>query len=158
MKTLFFAKHIYILKNMFIILSLLFISCDNEPDSDLIKWQKNWNTRNNNNLSDYSFNFKASCFCIDEWVSEVKVTVSSGNISKVILTKNNSSPTKLNPEQWFTIDQLFDYAKNALEDAYKYDIKYDTSFGYPKEISIDWSKDTADDEVIYYTENLIGLK
>ena len=76
----------------------------------------------------------------------------------MILTKNNSSPTKLKPEQWLTIDQLFVYAKNALDDAYKYDIKYDTSFGYPKEISIDWSKDTADDEVIYYTENLIGLK
>ena len=39
-----------------------------------------------------------------------------------------------------------------------YDIKYDTSFGYPKEISIDWSEDIADDEVIYYSENLIGFK
>ena len=158
MNRLFFKKHTYIIKNLIFFTFVFFISCDNEPDSDLIAWQKNWNTWNENELSDYSFNFRASCYCIDEWVSEVKVTVSSGNISKVILTKNNSSPTKLKPEQWFTIDQLFDYAKNALEQAYKYDIKYDASFGYPTEISIDWSEDTADDEVIYYSENLIGLK
>ena len=158
MNRLFFKKHTYIIKNLIIFTFVFLISCDNEPDSDLIKLQKNWNIWNNNKLSDYSFNFRASCFCIDEWISEVKVTVSSGNISKVILTKNNSSPTKLNPEQWFTIDQLFDYAKNALEQAYKYDIKYDASFGYPTEIFIDWSEDTADDEVIYYSENLTGLK
>ena len=158
MNRLFFKKHTYIIKNLTIFTFVFFISCDNEPDSDLIKWQKNWNTWNENKLSDYSFNFRASCFCIDEWVSEVKVTVISGNISKVILIKNNLSPTKLKPEQWFTIDELFDYAKNALEQAYKYDIKYDASFGYPTEISIDWSEDTADDEVIYYSENLTGLK
>ena len=158
MNKLFFKKHTYIIKNLIFFTFVFFISCDNEPDSDLITWQKNWNTWNENKLSDYSFNFRASCYCIDEWVSEVKVTVSSGNISKVILTKNNSSPTKLKPEQWFTIDQLFDYAKNALEQAYKYDIKYDASFGYPTEIFIDWSEDTADDEVIYYSENLTGLK
>ena len=158
MNRLFFKKHTYIIKNLTIFTFVFFISCDNEPDSDLIKWQKNWNIWNENKLSDYSFNFRASCFCIDEWVSEVKVTVSSNNISKVILIKNNLSPTKLKPEQWFTIDELFDYAKNALEQAYKYDIKYDTSFGYPKEISIDWSEDIADDEVIYYSENLIGFK
>ena len=158
MKKLFFKKHTYIIKNLIFFTFVFFISCDNEPDSDLITWQKNWNIWNENKLSDYSFNFRASCYCIDEWVSEVKVTVSSGNISKVILTKNNSSPTKLKPEQWFTIDQLFDYAKNALEQAYKYDIKYDASFGYPTEIFIDWSEDTADDEVIYYSENLTGLK
>jgi len=158
MNRLFFKKHTYIIRNLTIFTFVFFISCDNEPDSDLIKWQKNWNIWNENKLSDYSFNFRASCFCIDEWVSEVKVTVSSNNISKVILIKNNLSPTKLKPEQWFTIDELFDYAKNALEQAYKYDIKYDTSFGYPKEISIDWSEDIADDEVIYYSENLIGFK
>ena len=53
MNKLFFKKHTYIIKNLIFFTFIFFISCDNEPDSDLIAWQKNWNTWNENELSDY---------------------------------------------------------------------------------------------------------
>ncbi len=63
-----------------ILLFLLLLSCDNEPDSDLIAWQKNWNKWESMNMNHYVYNFRASCYCIDEWVREVEVAVINDSV------------------------------------------------------------------------------
>ena len=155
MKTLLSIKANHIKKYALIIPCALMLSCDNEPDSDIITWQKNWNRWTNLNLNNYSYVFRASCYCIDEWVTEAKVTITNDTISNVVFTKNDLSPTKLTPNQWHTIDELFDIAKTAINEAYMYSIEYDNSpYGNPKMIDIDWSENIADDEVTFFINNV----
>jgi hypothetical protein len=68
-------------------------------------------------MVNYEFNFHASCFCIVEWVREIKNTVSNDTIKAVLFTDNNLPPQELGNEQWRTINSLFDLSKAALEEA-----------------------------------------
>ena len=102
----------------------------------------------------YEFNFRASCFCIDEWVREVLVSVNNDTIKSVLFADDNLPPQKLVPEQWHTINALFDLSKTAVEEAHQFEIKYDNAYGNPSEISIDWNLQTADDEVTFYITNM----
>ena len=73
----------------------------------------------------------------------------------VVFTNNDLSPTTLSPNQWHTIDELFDIAKTAINEAHIYSIEYDNSpYGNPKIIDIDWAENTADDEVTFYINNV----
>lgn len=105
-------------------------------------------------MTQYSFNFRASCFCIDEWVREVHVSVSNDSITSVLFTDNNLPPQKLQPEQWHTINVLFDLSKAAIEEAHQFEINYDDKYGNPSKISIDWNLQTADDEVTFFIKNV----
>ena len=82
-------------------------------------------------------------------------TIDNDTISSVVFTKNDLSPTTLSPNQWHTIDELFDIAKTAINEAHIYSIEYDNSpYGNPKIIDIDWAENTADDEVTFYINNI----
>jgi len=130
------------------------MGCDNEPDSDLITWQNNLNKWNSKNMTQYEFDFRASCLCIDEWVREVHVSVSNDSIKSVIFVDDSLPPKKLKPGQWYTINTLFDISKTTIEEADKFEIKYDDTYGNPVEISIDWDLMTADDEVTFFIKNV----
>ena len=58
---------------LYLILIFIILSCDNKPDSEIIKWRKNKNIWDNSSMINYSFDFSASCYCVDEWVREVNV-------------------------------------------------------------------------------------
>ena len=155
MKTLLSIKANQLKKYVLFIPFIFLLSCDNEPDSDIITWQKNWNRWTDLSLSNYSYIFRANCYCIDEWVTEAKVTIDNDTISSVVFTKNDLSPTTLSPNQWHTIDELFDIAKTAINEAHFYSIEYGNSpYGNPKIIDIDWAENTADDEVTFYINNI----
>lgn len=132
----------------------LIIGCDNEPESNIITWQSNYNKWLTKNMVNYEFNFRASCFCIDEWVREVKITVINDTVKSVLFTDNNLPPQELGIEQWPTINSLFYLSKAALEEAELYEFKYDNTYGNPREISIDWNSQIADDEVVFFIANV----
>ena len=49
-----------------------------------------------------------------------------------------------------TIDELFDVIKDArTRSAYKLEVEYDDSKGFPVSIDIDYIKDAVDDEIFY---------
>ena len=137
-----------------IILSFLFITCNNPPNSDLIEWQRNKTKWEKINLSAYFFNFRASCYCIDEWVKEVTITVTADTISSVVFIDNQQPPTQIKPNQWHTVDKLFDIAKSVLDEAYTFELEFDSKLGYPTLIAVDWLEDAVDDEVTYFASNL----
>ena len=131
------------------------IACTNEPDSDLIIWQNNWNKWQSMDMTKYSFGFRASCNCIDEWVREVNVSVSNDTITSVFFIDDSLPPIKLQFDQWHTINALFDFSKSFIEQAYQYDIQYDNTYGNPTLMLVDWDSDIADDEVTFFVNNVI---
>jgi len=143
------------MKNI-IYISLLFalLSCDNEPDSDLITWQNNWNKWESMNMNHYVYNFRASCMCIDEWVREVSVTVNSNSVISVLFTNDGEPPQTLQISDWHTINSLFDLSKTIIEEAAEFKLEYDKTYGNPKLISVDWDFEIADDEFIFNLSNV----
>ncbi len=143
------------MKIIFSILSfLLLLSCDNEPDSDLITWQKNWNKWESMNMTHYVYNFRASCYCIDEWVREVSVTVNNDSIISILFTDDGEPPQILQISDWHTINSLFDLSKAIIEEAAKFKLEYDKTYGNPTLISVDWNSQAVDDEAIFYINNV----
>jgi len=144
------------MKNI-IYISLLFalLSCDNEPDSDLITWQNNWNKWESMNMNHYVYNFRASCYCIDEWVREVSVTVNNNSVISVLFTNDGEPPQTLQISDWHTINSLFDLSKAIIEEAAEFKLEYDKTYGNPTLISVDWDFEIVDDEFIF---NLSSVK
>ena len=133
---------------------LFFISCDNEPKSNIITWQKNKNIWDSYQMDNYSFDFRSNCYCVDEWVREVNVSVNKELITDVFFTDDSLNPTILKLNDWYSINNLFDIAKSSIEEAFKFEIEYDKKYGSPTMISIDWDSLIADDEIEFYTKNI----
>ncbi len=143
------------MKNI-IYISLLFalFSCDNKPDSDLITWQKNWNKWESMNMTHYGYNFRASCYCIDEWVREVSVTVNNDSVISILFTDDGEPPQILQISNWHTINSLFDLSNTIIEEAAEFKLEYDKTYGNPTLISVDWDFEIADDEFTFYLSNI----
>ena len=143
------------MKNI-IYISLLFalLSCDNEPDSDLITWQNNWNKWESMNMNHYVYNFRDSFMCIEEWVREVSVTVNNNSVISVLFTNDGEPPQTLQISDWHTINSLFDLSKTIIEEAAEFKLEYDKTYGNPKLISVDWDFEIADDEFIFNLSNV----
>lgn len=139
---------------LYLILIFIILSCDNKPDSEIIKWRKNKNIWDNSSMINYSFDFSASCYCVDEWVREVNVSVNEEIITDVFFIEDSLKPTILKSNDWYTINTLFEISKASIEDAHQFKIEYDKKYGNPKIISIDWDSLMADDESTFYIKNI----
>lgn len=135
-------------------LLIIFISCDNQPDTKIITWRQNKNIWDNYQMINYSFDFRVSCYCIDEWVREVNVLVNEEKITNVFFTDDSLKPVVLKSSDWYTINKLFEISKASIEEADQFEIEYDKKYGNPIMISIDWDSLIADDEIVFYTKNI----
>ena len=105
-------------------------------------------------MINYSFDFRVSCYCIDEWVREVNVLVNEEKITNVFFTDDSLKPVVLKSSDWYTINKLFEISKASIEEADQFEIEYDKKYGNPIMISIDWDSLIADDEIVFYTKNI----
>jgi len=143
------------MKNI-IYISLLFalLSCDNEPDSDLITWQNNWNKWESKNMNHYVYNLRGGRYGIDEGVRAVSVTVNNNSVISVLFTDDGELPQTLQISDWHTINSLFDLSKTIIEESAEFKLEYDKTYGNPTLISVDWDFEIADDEFIFNLSNV----
>jgi hypothetical protein len=106
------------------------------------------------NMTHYVYNFRASCYCIDEWVREVSVTVNNDSVISLIFTDDGEPPQILQISDWHTINSLFDLSKTIIEEAAEFKLEYDKTYGNPTLISVDWDFEIADDEFTFYLSNV----
>jgi len=126
----------------------LFNSNDrSELEEQLAKWRSF-------NLSNYSYEFRASCFCIPEFNEWVSVTVLDDTIASVTILSTTEPPQELPLNNWFTIDDLFETVFDIVETADEFEISYNEEYGYPEEVSVDYYENTSDDEITYNAMNL----
>ncbi len=48
-----------------------------------------------------------------------------------------------------TIEYLFDQAAQAIKEAHHLELRFNSGYGFPETIRVDWSKDIIDDECFY---------
>ncbi len=97
-------------------------------------------------LTDYTFDVIKVCFCY--FVADVRVTVVGGVITGVtdIATGDALGPDLM--KEFRTINGLFDLVQDAYNrNAHEVQVEFDPSRGYPTQISIDYVRMIADDEM-----------
>jgi Family of unknown function (DUF6174) len=100
--------------------------------------------------SNYSFIYQIDCFCPPESLKPYRIIVSNGVIVSAV-----SLDGKTEIEQSFlsslqTIPQLFNLIARAIaNDAYKLEVNYDPTYGYPNKIFVNYKRNIADDDAWY---------
>ncbi|MEZ5102551.1 MAG: DUF6174 domain-containing protein [Thermoleophilia bacterium] len=130
-------------------------SCQGGPDpaalAELEDAQARWEQAD---LHDYRLQLRFLCFCPEEIVAPVIVTVEDDVVTAVEWAEPEH-PEGDPPQERPTVDGLFEIAGNAIRSADGVGVTYDPQYGYPLSLSIDPDEDVNDDEGSY-TAVLLG--
>jgi Family of unknown function (DUF6174) len=114
--------------------------------SEFSQNQKKWQ---NANISHYRFELNVGCFCAFRNNMPLTIEVQNGQVTSMSYadgTQVNESERTIF-DAYSTLDSLFDYTAARMKDAAEVKVTYDSTYGYPNEVSIDNNKEIADDEL-----------
>ncbi len=107
-------------------------------------------------LTDYDFDYQASCFCGPEMLRPVVVQVRGGTITAVLDKETNAPRTPLS--NWYTIPGLFDRIQGWIDlPANTLDASYDPVTGVPTSVSVDPIRNAIDDETAFTAGGLVEI-
>ncbi|MEM1175872.1 MAG: DUF6174 domain-containing protein [Pseudomonadota bacterium] len=100
----------------------------------------------------YGYTVDRECYCAADYREPYTVTIDGGlrsfGYSRGLQAANPGAPQT--PPEPVTIDDLFQLLHNAATQADTLSVSYDSEFGYPETIRIDWQEALADEEQ-YFT-------
>jgi hypothetical protein len=105
-------------------------------------------------IHDYSMSFQRLClFCIVDFQIPVRITVRGDTISEVKDLDTGAPVVEPVEGVFLTIDEVFDVIQGSInQGAAEIDVRYNSTFGYPTDVSIDLSRSQFRDD----TQFLIG--
>ena len=131
----------------FIVLALT--ACSFGGQTELSRNKSKWQSAN---ITSYNFDLNVGCFCVFRSLMPVKVEVRNGEV--VSMTDVNGDAISLtDPNSEFilkyaTMDRLFsELESDSVQKADKLTVSYDSTYGFPKEVAIDFIQQAADDEL-----------
>ena len=109
------------------------------------------------NLTSYVIDQQSSCFC--PYGGDVcKVYVQDNKVIDVITLSDGQSIFAQAPRRYKTVDELFALVSSINPDSVaSLIVQYDTRFGFPAFISVDYSTQIADEEFSYHSQNIQRL-
>ncbi len=127
----------------------IFTSLEGDRQGSLDEGRSLWNTAG---ITDYTIRLQrtTACFFCDtsDLVPDARLTVVADTLTEVFDIQNDVAVTQINPGVFFTINELFDFLQDAIDqDAAGFDVSYDGVLGYPTDIDIDISRRFVDDDV-----------
>lgn len=136
-----------------VLLLIIFSSCNSDDDvtekqREFNQAQKLWQS---NQIENYIWNERLSCFCagVLEWDLYVKDNLKEKvEFDETNLPQGQTYDDILKKAK--TVDETFDFIENLLtKDLASLIIEYDSQYGFPTEINIDYDFQIADDEIAY---------
>jgi len=122
----------------------------NTPGDLLIKNRELWNQ---SSIAQYTLDYFISCFCQSE---RVKVSVQDSEIIAVRISNFQGEFIRDVPPSEFgnflKVEGLFDVIASAIPEADVVKVDYNTEFGYPELIDLDFLESAVDDELRYLIE------
>ncbi len=107
-------------------------------------------------ITDYTYVFSRSCFCVFEYREAVKITVRGG---KIVLVASVASGSLRETQTYSTIEGLFDIIQRAIDDdAATIRVEYDRARGYAVSAYIDLDQRMADEEISFEAKELTPLR
>lgn len=136
-------------KTILLLLALFLAACTAGNGTELSRNQNKWQKAK---IDHYSFALHVGCFCV--FRSQMPMTVEVQNNEVVSITDVNGQAVSLtdpNSEfilQYATIDRIFsELGSDSVRNADKLTVTYDSTYGFPTEISIDFIELAMDDEL-----------
>ena len=118
-----------------------------DPDSvqaTLLWHQDRWE---HSGITDYDYTGAWSCFCPQEYLADVAVTVRGGVVTSVAFAGEEFTVGPPSPERFVPVEELFTLLQDAVRrNAARIEVAYDERYGYPAELFIDYDERMADEE------------
>jgi len=138
--------------SLFFILVLTLSACSGEST-----FQQNQDKWKGQNINHYRFTVAVSCFCPFANV-EVTYKVLNGEVMEQTVQSSPDNPVDEALVSDFyqpynTIEKVFDYVGSAIKEADETTIEYDSTYGFPTTVSVDWIKQAVDDEMYLTLSN-----
>ena len=106
--------------------------------------------------SNYQFNFRWKCFCSQEYVEPVSISVRESRIVDVAFVKDDVPVAVEGLERYRAIEGLFDLLQEGIDkNAHSISAEYHSELGYPVEASIDYEEDAIDEELGFEIDSLL---
>lgn len=149
-------------KLLFIVMTLALAACTAvgsamESQSEIEQNKEKWE---NANISHYRYHLSITCFCIFSQDMPLVIEVQDGEVvSMEYQSGKEIDDTSLELfEKYATIDRLFAELEADLNGAADEVIAtYDTTYGFPTEVTIDFVKEATDDELYLNLANFEEL-
>lgn len=129
--------------------------CGNSANKTLDELNRNRAKWESANIHTYQFEYRVSCFCLDEYTLPRLVFVDADQVvSQTVIDTHVALP--LDDNNAMSITALFE--RIALEEsrAESLSVEYDPELGYPTLVQVDENKQIADDEYTLYVSNVVN--
>jgi hypothetical protein len=138
-----------IMKKLFLlIIAIMLAACSAmQPKSEVDRAREKWDAAK---ISHYSFNLFIGCFCVYTQDMPLIIEVKNGEVvsMKYQSGKEIESGNLDYFQRFATIEKIFDeLKKDQGGEADKVTVEYDETYGFPKQVSIDFIEQAADDEL-----------
>jgi hypothetical protein len=150
-------------KLLFVFLTLALAACtaagnalgsQSEIEQNKEKWE-------NANISHYRYHLSITCFCIFSQEMPLIIEVQDGEVVSMEYQSGNEidAPSLELFEKYATIDRIFTELEADLNGAADEVTiaKYDPTYGFPTEVTIDFVKEATDDELYLNLSNFEEL-
>lgn len=99
-----------------------------------------------------------ACFCAYGG-DYCKVYVKKNRLTDVIVMSNGERVPKEFQGAFRTVDELFTFVHSINRDsAASSEVEYDSRFGYPKHVAVDYSSHVIDEEIAYNIRSIQHLR
>ncbi|MGH9258368.1 MAG: DUF6174 domain-containing protein [Acidimicrobiales bacterium] len=99
-------------------------------------------------LTDYDFDLRRLCYCLDEAVRPVTVSVRAGAFASIVYADDGTAADTALFHDFLTMDGVFHYVERAVSRRPAvFTATYDSRLGYPEQVQLDGDRQIADDEV-----------
>lgn len=128
---------------------MLLISCNtttiNKNQQELDKHKNLWST---SKITNYQYSYKRFCFCPQK--EDIVVVVKEGVIYNAYYTPSDIYLDSEELKNLTSIDEYFDFIQDIInKKVFSLSVDYNSTFGYPMTISIDYYENAVDDKVTY---------
>ena len=137
-------------------------------NSSTAQLQRNKQLWAKQNISNYRFTVRQSCFCSMESMQPVTIEVRNGKVTSIVPAIDAVSFNREDFTNHDSIAKLFQVVEDAIcasqqrfaitKEAEDLLVTYHPTLGYPTKISINYDQWTADDEISFTVENLQALQ
>ena len=136
-------------KLLFLFLAVILTACSALGQSDVERNQQKWQDAN---IKHYQFQLNIGCFCAYRDQMPVTVEVQDGKV--VSMTNANgdvldeSNPATEFIVKYATVDAIFaELNTDEVKNADQVTVTYDATYGFPVDVSVDFSQQMADEEL-----------
>jgi hypothetical protein len=144
-------------KPILIFIALILTACSLGGKTEIERNKEKWQDAG---ISHYRYNLFVGCFCVFSEDMPLVVEVKDGEVVSMEYQSGNeidASSLELF-EKYATIDRIFaELETNIYGKADEVTVKYDPTYGFPAEVSVDFIKEAIDDELALRISNFEKL-